>query len=185
MESVNPKLIVILLGVIALFAYIKITNPHQKYRTTKYWQSATLEDVYHIPEEALLPGNKNGPVLMWAASATNNPEIISALIDRGMDVNEREVDFNGTALSAAAYQNQNSAIIDALVEHGAHVNIILGKLKKSPLLLAAEKNNLSVTKRLLAHGADLAYTDVNGKTALMLAEEFGNKQVYEFYKQKQ
>ena len=181
MESVNPKLIVILLGVIALFVYLKVTNPHQKYSTSKYWESATIDDVADIPDDALLPGNKNSPVLMWAASTTDNPEIITALINRGVDVNEREVDFKGTALSAAAYRNPDPAIIDILVEHGAHVNIVLGRLKKTPLLLAAEQNDLSVTERLISHGADVTYSDVNGKTAPMLAIEFENKEVAEFY----
>ena len=158
MNSINPKLITILVASVALFVYVKISNPHQEYSTEAFWESATVDDVYNIPEEALLPYNKNGPVLMWAASVTNNPEIISAIIGRGVDVNEREIDFNATALSAAAYQNRNSEIIDELVRHGAEVNIVLGRLKKSPLVLAAEQNNASVTERLLFHGANPTYS---------------------------
>ena len=168
---------------VALLAYVKVSNPHQKYGTEEFWKSATVEDVYSIPEEALLPGNKNGPVLMWAASTANDPEIISALISVGVDINEREADFNGTALSAAAYQNRNPEIIDKLVQHGAEVNIVLGVLEKSPLLLAAESNHPKVTERLLFHGADPNYRDLHGRTALMLAVEFKNESFAAIYEQ--
>ena len=181
MGSVNPKLIIIFVAAVALLTYIKVSNPHQKYSTEAFWESATVDDVYLVPEEALQPNNKNGPVLMWAASVTNNPEIISALLSRGVDVNEREIDFNATALSAAAYQNTNSAIIDELVMHGAEVNITLGILKKSPLLLAAELNNSKVTERLLFHGADPDYTDAHGRTAYIQAVKSENKAVIAIY----
>lgn len=181
MNSVNPKLIFILVAVIALFCYIEISNPYQEYSTEAFWESATVHDVYQVPEEALQPNNKNGPVLMWAASVTNNPKIIEALINRGVDVNEREIDFNGTALSAASYQNTNSDIIDELVRHGAEVNIVLGHLKKSPLLLAAEQNNSEVTKRLLFHGADPEYRDAIGRTAFIQAVKSENKDVIAIY----
>ncbi len=183
MTSTTPKLIVILLGVLAFFIFMKIINADQKYSTEEYWESATIDDTYDIPSEVLMPGNNNGPVLMWAASVSNSPEVISALIDQGADVNESDSIFQGTALSAAAYQNQNPDIIDTLVNSGANVNIVLGRLKKSPLLLAAEENNVAVTERLLAHGADAAYQDRNGKTAQMIAEQFGNKAVAEYYRQ--
>ncbi|PKG80950.1 hypothetical protein CXF85_19465 [Colwellia sp. 75C3] len=181
MNSINPKLIFILVAAVALFVYVKINNPHQEYSTEKFWKSATVDDVYQIPEEALQPNNKNGPVLMWAASVTNNPKIISTLLSRGVDVNERDITFNGTALSAAAYQNTNPEIIDELVRHGAEVNIVLGVLKKSPLLLAAELNNSKVTEQLLFHGADPDYRDALGRTAFIQAVKSDNKDVIAIY----
>jgi len=181
MNTINPKLILVLVAAIVLFIYVKISNPHQKYSTEEFWESATIDDVYLIPEEALQPNNNNGPVLMWAASVTNNPHIISTLISRGVDVNERDITFNGTALSAAAYQNTNPEIIDELVRHGAEVNIVLGVLKKSPLLLAAELNNAKVTEQLLFHGADADYKDAFGRTAFMQAVKSENKAVIAIY----
>jgi len=181
MNSIDPKLIFILVAAVVLLVYVKVSNPHQEYSTEAFWESATVNDVYQVPEEALQPNNKNGPVLMWAASVTNNPKIISALLSRGVDVNEREIDFKATALSAAAYQNTNSEIIDELVRHGAEVNIILGRIKKSPLLLAAEQNNSQVTERLLFHGADPEYRDANGRTAFLQAVKSKNKGVIAIY----
>jgi len=172
---------VLLVGVIALLAYVKISNPHQEYSTTDYWQTATVEDVYKLPEEALEPRNQNGPVLMWASSTTNDPMVIAALISRGVDVNERDIDFKGTALSAAAYQNPNAAIIDELVKHGAKVNIVLGMLKKSPLILAAEANDAAVTERLLFHGADPQYKDLFESTAYIQAVRSKNAEVVAIY----
>lgn len=181
MDSVNPKLVIVLLCVIAFFVYSKVSNPYRKYGTEQFWENATVSDVYSIPEKALLPGNQNGPVLMWAAASTSDPEVITALLSRGADINERDEVFQGTPLSAAAYQNRNAEVIEVLIDRGAHVNVVLGVLKKSPLLLAAEQNTLEVTRLLLSHGADLSYRDASGKSAPMLAVEFGNKDVSEFY----
>lgn len=180
--SISPLLLVVLLACIVLFGYTKISNPHFKYSTEKYWQNATVSEVAEVPLEALAEGNKNGPVLMWAASVVSDPQIIAALVDAGASINEREVDFNATALSAAAYQNPHPAIIDELVRLGAKVNIVLGMLEKSPLLLAAESNDVVITKRLLHHGADSTYKDVNNKTALDIAVEFENSAVEKFYR---
>ncbi|WP_077343054.1 ankyrin repeat domain-containing protein [Pseudocolwellia agarivorans] len=181
MNSVNPTLIISLVAAMGLFVYLKLSNPYQQYSTEAFWKSATIADVYEIPAAALHVNNKNGPVIMWAASVTNDPKIISALISRGADVNERDIDFHGTALSAASYQNTNPQIIDELVKQGAEVNIVLGRLKKSPLLLAAEKNTPAVTERLLFHGANAEYRDANERTAYIQALKSKNKDVIAVY----
>ncbi len=180
---VSPKLLMYLFLAVGLLIYVKISNPFLKYSSEEFWESASLADVALIPEEALAEGNRNGPVLMWASSVVSDPQIITAIIERGVDVNEREVDFKGTALSAAAYQNPNVTIIDRLIEQGAEVNVVLGLREKTPLLLAAEANTIEVTQSLLSHGADINYRDENGNNAWEVAIRHDNKEVSEFYAQ--
>ena len=60
---VNPKLLWLLVAVIAYAVATRLANPHRKYSTRQYWESATVAQVADVPQKALLPGNKNGPNL--------------------------------------------------------------------------------------------------------------------------
>lgn len=169
MQSVNPKFIVALVAVLVFVGVLKLVNPHKKYSTREYWVSATLESVYEVPEEALRPGNKNGPVLMWAAAATDNPAIIAALVERGADVNESDPFFAGTPLTGAATFSKTPTIIDALIRLGADVNkeVLNGE---DALMVAARYNgNPGIVTRLLFHGANPKRKNHENKTALQLA----------------
>jgi len=180
MKSTAPKLLIVLIAVIIFAAYIKISNPNKKYSTEDYWLSATLEDVRQIPEEAILPGNKNGSVLMWAAMVTKDPHIISALVSRGSDINESDIMFSGTPLSAAAGYSSTPVIIDELISNGAVIDKVVGSNNKTPLIIAAELNsNPGITERLVYHGADVNYKDLTGRTALEQAIRFKNNSVIE------
>jgi len=180
MKSTNPKLIILLVLVIAFVGYLKISNPHKKYSQQAFWVSATVDDVYAIPSEALLPGNKNGPVLLWASTTTTNPEVIAALVSRGANINEQDTGmiFSGTPLSAAAGFNTNPLIIDELIKLGAEINKVVGTQDKTPLIIAAEINpESSIVERLINNGADTAYRDLTGRNALEQAIRFGNESV--------
>lgn len=180
MKSPSPVLLLALFAVIALVVYIKISNPYKQYSTDEYWLSATVADVKEIPDEVFLPGNKNGSVLMWAATVTENPEILSALVERGSDVNEPDVIFSGTPLSGAAAYSSNPEIIDVLISLGAEINKVVGSNDKTPLIIAAELNpNPEIIERLIFHGADTGYKDLTGKTALEQAIRFKNSTVIE------
>ena len=89
MKKPSTALVLLLALTIAFVAYLKISNPHKKYSQQAFWETATLADVKDVPQEALKLGNRNGPVLMWAATTTKDPAIISALVARGADVNEQ------------------------------------------------------------------------------------------------
>ncbi|MBU6955940.1 ankyrin repeat domain-containing protein [Hahella sp. HN01] len=184
MQAVNPKLIMVFLVVIAFIAYLQLSNPYKKYSRQAYWETATVEDVYSIPDEALLPGNKNGPVLMWAATSSNNPKVITALVERGANVNEADSGvFSGTPLSAAAGYATNPAIIDALVGLGADINKVVGSNDKTPLIIAAEINKSpAIIESLIRNGADVNYKDLTGRTALEQAIRFKNEEVSKLLK---
>lgn len=176
MKAINPKLLLVLAIVAAWAAYTVVSNPHKKYSRQDYWQTATVQDVYSVPEEAILPGNKNGSVLMWAASATKDPRIISALVERGAEINEEDIIFSGTPLSAAAAYNSNPQIIDELIKLGAEINKTVGSNDKTPLIIAAELNSTpEIIESLIRNGADLNYRDSTGHTALEQAKRFHNE----------
>lgn len=178
LKSIDPKLIIVLLAVIALAMYMKISNPYKQYSSKDYWYSASLADVVSIPEEALLPNNKHGSVLLWAAMAVDDPAILAALVARGQNVNEAEIDMGGTPLSAAATYTDNPLIIDELIRLGAEVDKVVGSNNKTPLIIAAELNpNADIAARLIHHGADINYRDLTGRTALEQAMRFDNTAV--------
>lgn len=177
MKSLDPKLLALLIAVIILAALYTFTNTDKKYTTLDFWRTATAQDVAGIPQEALLPGNHNGPVLMWAAMANTDPDVIAALVKRGVDVNESDTSplLSATPLSAAASRNKNPAIIDELIRSGATIDKVVGTNDKTPLIIAAELNhNPEIIKTLIRHGASTTYKDKTGRNALEAAIHFQN-----------
>lgn len=173
MHSVNPKIIVLFIAVIIGVVALKFSNPHKAYSTQNYWQTATAESVYEVPQAALAPGNKNGPVLMWAAMTANDPKIITRLVNRGANPNEADL-LGGTPLTGASAYNSNPQIIRALVKMGADVNQTVN-FDDSPLIVAAHyAKNAAVIEMLIELGADPAHKNVRGRDALAFARHYNN-----------
>jgi ankyrin repeat protein len=173
MHSVNPKFIVLLVAVIVAFATFHLVNPHRKYSTQQFWEEAAADAVYEIPSAALEVGNKNGPVLMWAAMTAQNPQTITRLINRGANPNEADL-FGGTALTGAAAYNSNPEIIRTLVKAGADINQTV-RFDDSALIIAARyATNPTVIETLIELGADPAHENVKGRNALDYARFYKN-----------
>ena len=175
MSSVNPKLLIALVAVILLVVFIKVSNPYREFSTKEYWESATIESVHEVPDEALAPGNRNGGVLMWAAMAANNPEILSDLVQRGADINEADGIFMGTPLTGAAGYSSNPEIIDKLIELGADINQKVNNNEDALMVAAQYNNNYGIIERLVFHGADVNRRNSQGRTALDLAIKSNNE----------
>lgn len=175
MQSVNPKLLIALAAVVALAVIWKLSNPNKQYSQIEYWENATVAQVEEVPQEALEPGNRNGPVLMWAAMATDDPEVIRALVRRGADVNEADVIFKGTPLSAAAANTQHPVILEELVALGADVGQELHMGRTALMNAAVFNENPGVTETLLELGADPHRRSNADETAISLAREAGNE----------
>lgn len=168
-HGVKPVYLVVLIAAAALFFILMAVNPHKKFSSSDYWQAATLADVAAVPDEALLPGNNNGSVLMWAAMSTPDPDVLSALIERGADVNESDPVFSGTPLSAAAGYSRHPEIIERLVEHGADVNKTVNN-GETPLHIAARYNtHPEIFHALIEQGANIEATNARGFTPQDLA----------------
>lgn len=174
MSVVSPKLFLLLLLTLLIAFLANPFDPNKKYSSSKFWKSATLESVSEIPKEVLSPGNTNGPVLMWAAGITDDVRIISALVDRGADVNDADPIFLGTPLTAAASDNPNTKIIDELMKLGADINKTVNNNEDALMLAARFNNNPQIIETLFSHGANIKHKNDDGKTALDLAISHGN-----------
>ncbi|NOQ14018.1 MAG: hypothetical protein GQ583_05995 [Methyloprofundus sp.] len=169
MKSIKPIYIVALVSVILLVVFIKINNPYRDYSTKKYWENSTLESVNRVPEEALKSGNKNGPVLMWAAMSTSDTEVIKELVSRGAEINEADEFFSGTPLTGAAGYSKYPEILRELVALGADINKKVNN-DETALMIAAQYNkNKGIIEELVALGANISNKNKQGKTALDLA----------------
>jgi Zn finger protein HypA/HybF involved in hydrogenase expression len=111
---------------------------------------------------------------LYLACDKGHPEIAELLIARGADVNQAPRS-GSTPLQVAIYRGFDSyelkpkagfpALIRTLVDKGADVNAsdVEGN---TPLIAAAEKDDLVTLRLLLDHGANMAYANANGWTAL-------------------
>ncbi len=174
MGSVKPIYIVLLLVVIALAVFIKVNNPYREYSTSQYWESATIESVNQVPDEALALGNKNGPVLMWAAMGSTDPNTIKALVERGADINESDGIFKGTPLTGAAGYSKNPEIIRELVKLGADISKKVHNNETALMVAAQYNHNPGIIEVLVSLGADTNDVNLQGKTALDLAKSSQN-----------
>jgi hypothetical protein len=175
MKSVNAKYLIALILVAVVAAGVKLMNPNKKYSTREFWQTATVESVAQVPEAALKAGNRNGGVLMWVAMGTENPEIFTALVARGADVNEVDPLFSGTPLTAAASYSSNPAIIRELIRLGADTKVRVNNASTALMVAAMYNTNPGVIEELLAQGADINAENAQGDTARALAVKFNNR----------
>jgi ankyrin repeat protein len=183
MGSVKPVYLLALVAVIIVAIFIKVSNPYRKYSSREYWESATVSSVSEIPQEALEPGNRNGPVLMWAAIAARDPRIIEALVERGADINESDGIFKGTPLTGAAGYSANPDIIDILVELGADIHKKVHNDEDALMIAAQYNRNPQIIERLIFLGADPQNKNRQGRTALDLAYENRNNTAIDALKQ--
>jgi len=175
MSNVKPIYLIALLLVVVFVAYLKLSNPNREFSTSEFWQNATVQSVNEVPNEALKPGNKNGPVLMWAAIGANDPEILKALVARGAQINEADGVFKGTPLTGAAGYARNPKMIDVLVSLGADVNKTVNH-DETALMIAAQLNkNPGIISALRKHGAILGKKNESGETALDIAKASNNE----------
>jgi len=177
MLSVKPIYLVALTLIILFVIYIKISNPYREYSTAIFWENATLESVAIIPDEALMPGNKNGPVIMWAAIGASDTVIINALFDRGSDINESDGIFKGTPLTGAAGYSKHPEIIDQLIKLGADVNQKVHNEETALMIAARYNENPGIATMLVKNGAKLNDKNRQGKTAIDLAKRIKNTTV--------
>jgi hypothetical protein len=77
LKTVNPKLLIALVAVVALALVLKLINPHKKYSTRQFGEGDTVASV---PDKALKPGNQNGKTALDLAREHHNATFERALL---------------------------------------------------------------------------------------------------------
>ena len=111
----------------------------------------------------------NGPLLLWAAGDVSNPAIITALVERGGDINEVDGNFFGTPLTAAAADSMYPEILREIVRLGGDIHV-RAQSENTALMTAAMYNfNDNIVETLVELGANINDVNEYNQTALDLA----------------
>ena len=120
--------------------------------------------------------NKNGETALMKAMFAKDETPLKILIDAGADL-EKFSDLGENALMKAAHYGLTDAV-KILLGHGANVNAMGKKSKGETALMSSvrlsTKNTPEIIKLLLDAGAKLDAGRTDGKTALMMACDYGN-----------
>lgn len=132
-----------------------------------FFEKATLKIVQKMLASGAEPNAKDEwgfSPLHFASAFSDDPDIVTALIDAGATLDARDKEWGATPLHWAAWSNDNPGIIIALLDGGADPNARDAK-ESTPLHAAADQsNNPDIILTLLDSGADLSLRDA-GKLA--------------------
>jgi ankyrin repeat protein len=125
-----------------------------------------------------------------ASAGTQNPEQgkILELVQTGdtdglkalILADPKQADFvgpGGMTPLGIALARRNLSLLQALLHAGADPNKPFGALQMHPIQGAAASGSLDAVKELLAKGADITKTDINGGTALHAATLYGKNDI--------
>ena len=115
---------------------------------------AKLENENISPNARYSGGMSDEYLLNIAALNSPNADIVNFLLDKGIDVNQADKDYNWTALlSAVCRADGNLEIVETLIDAGADVNASGGDDGSSVLMFAAKSGTPEVVKFLIDSGA--------------------------------
>ena len=122
-----------------------------------------------IDKGADVNASKGGKTpLIVAATSNKHPEVITALLKAGADMEARDSQYGGTALMWAAV-NENSEIIATLLKGGADPNARDPYDSTALMWAAVNSQNPEVIVVLLNAGVDAKAKDKKGNTAFCYA----------------
>jgi ankyrin repeat protein len=117
---------------------------------------------------------KDGQTALMGASGNGFLDLVQALLDAGVDVNE-----HGASALIGAAAGGHVKVVEALLAAGADVNATI-KFGRTALSLASMNGHLEVVRALVAANADVDVKDANGATALAIAAAKGHQEVAQF-----
>lgn len=117
------------------------------------------------------------------AITSGNFEEFSRLIQQGSDVNQLDPIMGNTPLHIAAQQS-STMWVDALLGAGAFINIQTPKHGVTPLMVAVWHGHVAAEKALIDAGAMTDLVGFDGKTPLMLAQEYRYSEIVKLLENK-
>lgn len=115
--------------------------------------------------------------LFAAAILFGDVSMVETLCTLGADINLK---ISGKTLLSYAIGTQNEAMIACLVELGADVNMANND-GKNPLILAADKGNISIIEYLVAKGAEVNQVDRKSNVSpVFLAAQNGHEEIVKY-----
>ena len=111
---------------------------------------------------------------LMAAAYGGGDDVLSDLIQRGAELESRDID-GYTALMYAANGGQLRTL-ELLLDAGADVNARDNE-KSTPIMFAAQHGHAEIVRALAEHGADLDARGDHGLTALGFARQNGHEEV--------
>lgn len=114
------------------------------------------------------------PVLQWAIQ-NNKKEIVQRLLDRGVDVNAKNIGDDTALMIAILYYDQKDTV-KKLLAAGADVNAQNGS-GMTGLMFAAGRGYKEIVQMLLDKGADVNIQAGDGWSALMWAARNNKKEI--------
>lgn len=109
----------------------------------------------------------NGTSLLWAVGS-GNLKVISFLIRKGANINDKDEMINGVfPLYHAITQNSDNDVAKFLVKSGADINLQT-ELGRTALHAACNEKNAEMISFLLEHGANISVEDNDGKTPFFM-----------------
>lgn len=126
--------------------------------------AATLE---MLTEDGLLNVNGGSSAAAAAATGSSGATLSSAEASEALELEEDARQRTDRVLSPSC---PNQLILSFLIDNGADVNAPMqNRLRQTPLMVAAARQNIKVAKLLLAKGANMQAEDAAGRTALSYA----------------
>jgi len=121
--------------------------------------------------------NKGGMTALTSAAIKGHFAVVQALLNAGANT-EISATKSGTALYEAAQQGHD-AIVKTLINKGADINVKLKSNGWTPLMITVAEGHSSTSAILISVGANVNLANHKGRTALMFAAWYGNKEIAE------
>lgn len=158
-------------------------NWHPELPRTALW--GALCAVVHLPlAQVLLEGGANPTdgVSTHITAGMGNIAALDLLHRFGLDPNgiAGGVPPLRYILGWATGPGERAVGIRWLLEHGADPNLAWGDSHDAPLHMAAQRWDVAMLEMLVRHGADIHLRRADGRTALTLAELYGNQAIAEW-----
>jgi len=136
-------------------------------RAAESGNSAAIQTLLHDGAPVDQRGGSMDETALIIAARHGNLGIVKALATAGADIHARSK-YGDTALTAATYFCHPN-VSEFLIEQGADVNAKNDGFGSTPLMLAAECNDVAIVGALIKRGAKINETNKKGMTALTSA----------------